>query len=124
MNRRVIRRSTQLESFSPWILQMGWSNEYFGRDRPRARQSRTLRRFPQTLPGGGSGGGLPGHSRPGRSVLENPDPALAKPPVRVGIRSIAKLALLVYIGARFIRPPLPPPQLRRFPWLQAIEGLP
>jgi hypothetical protein len=25
MNRRVILRSTQLESFSPWILQMGWS---------------------------------------------------------------------------------------------------
>jgi hypothetical protein len=70
------------------------------------------------------GGGLPSHSRPGCSVLENPDPTLAKPLVRVGIQYIAKLALLVYIRARFVQPPLPPPQLRRFPGLQAIEVLP
>lgn len=44
--------------------------------------------------------------------------------VRVGIQYVAMLALRVYIGVRFIRVHLPPPQLRRFSWLQAIEGLP
>jgi Transposase DDE domain len=44
--------------------------------------------------------------------------------VRVGIQFVAKLALLVYIGVRFIRAHLPPPQLRRFPWLQALEAIP
>jgi Transposase DDE domain len=44
--------------------------------------------------------------------------------VRVGIQFVAKLALLVYIGVRFIRAHLPLPQLRRFPWLQALEAIP
>jgi Transposase DDE domain len=44
--------------------------------------------------------------------------------LRVGIQYVAKLTLLVYIGVRFIRAHLPPPRLRRFPWLQAIEGVP
>lgn len=43
--------------------------------------------------------------------------------LRVGMAFVAKLALLVYIGVRFIRAYLPPPRLRRFPWLQAIEAV-
>jgi hypothetical protein len=43
---------------------------------------------------------------------------------RVGIPYGATLALLVYIGGRFIRAHLPPTRLRRFPWLQAIAGVP
>jgi hypothetical protein len=41
--------------------------------------------------------------------------------LRVGMAFVATLALLVYIGVRFIRAHLPPPRLRRFPWLQASE---
>jgi hypothetical protein len=44
--------------------------------------------------------------------------------LRVGIPFVAKLALRVYIGVRFIRAHLPPPRLRHFPWLQAIEAVP
>ena len=44
--------------------------------------------------------------------------------LRVGMQYVAKLAGLVSIGVRFIRAHLPPPRLRRFPWLQAIEGVP
>jgi Transposase DDE domain len=44
--------------------------------------------------------------------------------LRVGIQFVTQIALLVYIGVRFIRTHLPPPQLRRFPWLQVIEVLP
>jgi hypothetical protein len=43
---------------------------------------------------------------------------------RVGIQYVAKLALRVYMGVRFIRAHLPPPHLRRFSWLQASEVLP
>ena len=43
---------------------------------------------------------------------------------RVGIQFVAMLALLVYIGVRFIRTHLPLPRLRRFPWLQALEAVP
>jgi hypothetical protein len=41
--------------------------------------------------------------------------------LRVGIQFVVKLAWLVYIGVGFIRAHLPPPRLRHFPWLQAIE---
>jgi hypothetical protein len=44
--------------------------------------------------------------------------------VRVGIQFVAKLALLVYIGVRFIRTHMLLPRLRRFPWLQALEAVP
>jgi hypothetical protein len=44
--------------------------------------------------------------------------------LRVGIQDVAKLAWVVSIGVRFIRAHLPPPRLGRFPWLQAIEGVP
>jgi hypothetical protein len=44
--------------------------------------------------------------------------------LRVGIQYVTQLAPVVYIGVRFMRTYLPPPQLRRFPWLQAIEVLP
>jgi hypothetical protein len=42
---------------------------------------------------------------------------------RVGIQFVTQVAPRVYIGVRFIRTYLPPPQLRRFPWLQAIAGV-
>jgi Transposase DDE domain len=41
--------------------------------------------------------------------------------MRVGIQCVTQIAPLVYIGVCFIRTHLPPPQLRKFPWLQAIE---
>jgi Transposase DDE domain len=44
--------------------------------------------------------------------------------LRVGIQFVTKLALVVYIGVRFIRTQLPPPRLRRFPRLQALAVLP
>jgi hypothetical protein len=43
--------------------------------------------------------------------------------LRIGIQFVTQLAPLIYIGIRFIRTHLPPPQLRRFPWLQALEGV-
>jgi hypothetical protein len=43
--------------------------------------------------------------------------------LRVGIQFVAQLALLVYIGVRFIRTHLPSPQFRRFSWLQALAGV-
>jgi hypothetical protein len=42
--------------------------------------------------------------------------------LRVGIPFVTELALVVYIGVRFLRIPLPPPRLRHLPWLQAIEA--
>jgi hypothetical protein len=44
--------------------------------------------------------------------------------LRVGIQDVAKLALLVDIGVRFIRTHRPLPRLRCFPWLQALEAVP
>jgi hypothetical protein len=41
----------------------------------------------------------------------------------VGIQLMTQLAPQVYRGVRFIRTHLPPLQPRRFPWLQAIEGV-
>jgi hypothetical protein len=48
-------------------------------------------------------------------------PRLSLP--RVGMLFVARLALRVYMGVRFIRTHLPPPRLRRFPWLQAMEAV-
>jgi hypothetical protein len=43
--------------------------------------------------------------------------------VRVGIQFVAQLALRVYLGVRFIRAHLPPPQFRHFPWLYVRKGV-
>jgi hypothetical protein len=44
--------------------------------------------------------------------------------LRVGIQFVTQIAPLGYSGVRFIRRHLPPPQRRRFTWLQAIEVAP
>jgi hypothetical protein len=41
----------------------------------------------------------------------------------VGIQCVTQMAPVVSIGVRFIRTSLSPPQLRRFPWLQAVVGV-
>jgi hypothetical protein len=43
--------------------------------------------------------------------------------LRVGIQFVATLALRVYMGVRFLRTHMPPPQFRRFHWLQARQGI-
>jgi hypothetical protein len=43
--------------------------------------------------------------------------------LRVGMLFVTQLAFLIDRGVRFIRTHLPPPQLRRFPWLQALAGV-
>jgi hypothetical protein len=43
--------------------------------------------------------------------------------VRLGRVGVATRARLGSRGGRVIRAPLPPPQLRRFPWLQASEAV-
>ena len=42
--------------------------------------------------------------------------------LRVGMPLVTQLASRIDIGVRFLRTHLPPPQLRRFPWLQALAG--
>jgi hypothetical protein len=43
--------------------------------------------------------------------------------LRVGIQLVTQLAPLIDMGIRFVRAYLPPPPLRRSPWLQALEGV-
>jgi hypothetical protein len=57
----------------------------------------------------------------GRRPCQRTGPRLSRR--RVGLQCGAQLALLVYSGVRFIRTPLPPPQCRRFSWLQVLTGV-
>jgi hypothetical protein len=62
------------------------------------------------------------HVRPHvRRPCKRKGPRLSR--LRVGIPCVPQLAPLISLGIRFIRAYLPPLQLRRFPWLQALEGV-